>query len=45
MQNLSLKFKPMIKQLIVANYSFFIVITFSNIDPFAHINSIVMQHL
>ena len=40
-----LKFEPIIKKLIVANYTFFTVITFSNINFFPYINSIVIKHL
>ena len=40
-----LKFKLMIKISIVAHYAFFAVITFSNINFFTQINSIVIQHL
>ena len=40
-----LKFKPMIKKQIVANYTFFTVIVFSDINSLECINSIVIQHL
>ena len=40
-----LKFEPMIKKLIVTNHAFFTGITFSRINSFAYINSIVIQHL
>ena len=43
--NKILKFKTVIKKPILANYAFFTVITFSNINPFAYISSIVIQHL
>ena len=39
----TLKFEPMIKKALVTNYTFFIA--FSNINFFAYIISIVMQHL
>ena len=37
-----LKVESMIKKLIVANRTFFTSITFSRIDPFAYINSLVI---
>ena len=42
--NKFLKFKPMIKLPIVANYTFFTAITFSNINSLIKINSIVIYH-
>ena len=39
-----LKFESMIKKLIVANHAFFTAITFSKINSFAYINSIVIYH-
>ena len=43
--NMILKFKPMIKKTIMKNYTFFAVFTFSKINSFAYINSIIMQDL
>ena len=40
-----LKFESMIKKPIVTNHTFFISITFSRINLFSYINSIVIQHL
>ena len=40
-----LKCESMIKKLIVANYAFFNVITFSKTNFFAYINYIVIQYL
>ena len=40
-----LKFESVITKTIVLNHAFFAVLTFSKIDSFAFINSIVMQHL
>ena len=40
-----LKFESMIEKSIVANYTFFDVITFSQINSFSYINSIVIQYL
>ena len=37
--------KSMIKKPVVSNCTFFTVTTVSNINSFAYINSIVMQHL
>ena len=42
--NKFLKFKPMIKLPIVANYTFFTAITFSNINSSIKINSIVIYN-
>ena len=40
-----LKFESMIKKAVMANHTLFGVVTFSNINSFAYINSIVTQHL
>ena len=40
-----LKFEFMIKKPIVENHAFFTSITFSKINSFTYINSIVIQHL
>ena len=39
------KFESVIKKSIVTNHTFFAVVTFSKINSFAYINSIVIQHL
>ena len=38
-------FESMIKERIVANYTFFTSITFTRINSFAYINSVVIQNL
>ena len=43
--NIILKFESMIKKPLIANHAFFAVVTFSKINSFAHINSIVIQRL
>ena len=40
-----LKFKPVIEKPLVKHHIFFAVITFSNINFFAYINSFVIQNL
>ena len=40
-----LKDESMIKKPIVANHAFFAAVTFSNINSFPYINSIVIQYL
>ena len=40
-----LKFESMIEKTIVTNHAFSTFITFSTINSFAYINSIVMYHL
>ena len=40
-----LKFEPMIKKSMVENHALFAIVTFSKINSFAYINSIVIQHL
>ena len=39
------KYESRIKKAIMANHTFFAVVTFSRINPLAYINSFVMQHL
>ena len=39
------KFEPIIEKPIVANHTFFTDITFSRINSFTYINSIVIQQL
>ena len=39
------EFESVIKKPIMANYAFFAVVTFSKINSFTYINSIVIQHL
>ena len=38
-------FRPMIKNLIVADHAFFAIVTFNRINSFTYINSIVIQKL
>ena len=40
-----LKFETMIKKLIMTNHAFFAAITFSRINYFVYIDSIIIQHL
>ena len=40
-----LKFEPMIKKPVVVNHAFFFSITFSGINSFVYINSVIIQRL